>query len=145
MVFLLPSNFWETSVSEVASIFACFQFRVFARHAVATNSVSISRLNFFIEAPLRSICHSYLYASALARASCENWPAEAKRGTRRRSSHRLSRRNCQSQKVAALRTRAATSGLISSSSAGYPEMYNRRGLKSIVDPAPFGKEFRFFV
>src|SRR5271168_3239435 len=80
MVFFSPNNFHETSVSEEASIFADFQFRVFARDIVASNNGSIRRLSFFIGTPLRSISHSYLYPPAVARASCDVRPPLAERG-----------------------------------------------------------------
>src|ERR1700688_3861556 len=60
MVVFSPHTFHETSVSEVASIFAVFHSRVFAREVVATNNVNIRSLRFFIGPPLRSICHSLL-------------------------------------------------------------------------------------
>src|ERR1700723_3507460 len=55
MVVFSPHNFHDTLVSEVASIFAVFHSRVFARDVVASSNVSIRRLSFFIGPPLRSI------------------------------------------------------------------------------------------
>src|SRR5580693_5110698 len=58
MVVFSPHTFHETSVSEVASIFAVFHSRVFAGDVVATSNVNIRSQRFFIGPPLRSICHS---------------------------------------------------------------------------------------
>src|ERR1700722_18847999 len=81
MVVFSPHAFDETSVSEVASIFAVFHSRVFARDAVATNNVNIRSLIFFIGPPLRSICHSHPCPRASQKQNRGGRPPKAKRGS----------------------------------------------------------------